>query len=163
MARTCTVCSHESRDEIDLALVRGASTYTLQSTYSDLSQSALTRHANNGHISTRVLDRVDADEVRAAFDVVAQLKAINLVCASILCEAREAQEADLALRAVDRLHKQVETQARLIGDLDERPVNIQVALSGHPDYPKLAAAIVGALQEYPEAKWAVAAALRGIE
>jgi hypothetical protein len=156
--RRCSICSHESRDEIDRALVRGVSTYALETSYSGLSRSALERHGRNGHISTRVLEAAGAEEVRGAFDVVAQLKSINLVCASILQEARDNQQdnPDLALRAVDRLHRQVELQSRLLGDLDDRPV---VNIMASPEWIEVKHVIFGALEQDDAAYDAVVRAL----
>jgi hypothetical protein len=59
--------------------------------------------------------------VEQAIDVVRQLKAINAASVAILHEARQAGNQETALKAVDRVLRQIEFQARLLGELDERP------------------------------------------
>ena len=56
------------------------------------------------------------------------------------------------------MQKQIELQAKLIGELDDRPqVNLLVA----PQWLELRVQILAALQPYPEARLAVAEALSG--
>ena len=60
------------------------------------------------------------------------------------------------LRAVDRIHRQIELQARLLGELHEgRTVNIVVL----PEWQRMRARIVTAVDAYPEARKAVIRAL----
>jgi len=85
------------------------------------------------------------------------LKFVNGAALSVLRDARAAGEGELVLRAVDRVMKQVELQAKLLGDLDERPVvNVLVT----PEWVALRAQILAALDPYPEARFAVAGALQ---
>ncbi len=106
-----------------------------------------------------MIARVRHEEERdIALDVVEQLKTINSASLAILEEARNAREPDLALKAVDRIHKQIELQAKLLGELDERP-HVNLYLS--PEWLELRATIVMALSPYSEARDAVLRALEG--
>lgn len=102
---------------------------------------------------------VQSQEVKAearALDVVAQLKAVNAAALGVLRDAREAGDGELILKAVDRVVRQIEFQARLLGELDERPVvNILVA----PEWLDLRGRILAALTAYPQARTALAEAL----
>ena len=98
------------------------------------------------------------EEHDIALDVVEQLKAINSASLAILEEARDAGELGLALKAIDRIHRQVELQAKLLGELDERAA-VNVTLS--PQWLELRAVIVGALETHPEARKAVLRAIEG--
>ena len=92
--------------------------------------------------------------------MVGQLRAINNVTLHVLKEARDARNHDIALKAVDRVQRQLELQAKLLGDLDERPVvNILVA----PQWIAVRSRLMRALEPYPEARAATAAALLEVE
>ncbi len=97
-----------------------------------------------------------AREEARALDVVQQLKTINGAALTVLRDARTAGDGDLALKAIDRILRQIELQAKLLGDLDERPV-ITVLLS--PEWLELRGQLVAALAPFPEARVAVAAVL----
>ena len=95
-----------------------------------------------------------------AIDIVKQLKAINAASVSILHEARQAGNAETALKAVDRVLKQIEFQARLLGELDERPqVNVLLA----PEWVSIRASLLAALGPFPEARAAAAQHLLSLE
>jgi hypothetical protein len=160
MPRTCTVCSHPKRGEIDAALVRGVSSYELETNYSELTRSSIERHATNGHIPAKLLKAQEREDVRQALDVVQQLKAVNSASWGVLQQARQAGEPNLVLRAVDRVQKQLELQAKLLGDLDERPV---INILNNPQFVQVQAAVVQALEHHPEARESVVRALDGVE
>ncbi len=160
MPRRCSVCDHPKRGEIDAALVRGVNSYKLEATYSDLTRSSIERHATNGHINDKLLKAQAAADAREALDVVRQLKAVNNVSWGVLQGAREAGDPNLVLRAVDRVQKQLELQAKLLGDLDERPV---INILNNPQFIQVQAAVVQALEGYPEARESVVRALAGVE
>ena len=158
MTRTCTICTHAQRDEIEAVLVNRASSYRDIARQYSTSKDAISRHVNTGHIADRLLKVRVEEDVRGALDVTRQLKAINSVAAGILKEARDAGEPGTALRAIDRIHRQLELQAKLLGDLDERPV---INLHLHPEWIELRAVIIGALDAYPDARGSILRAIEG--
>jgi hypothetical protein len=88
------------------------------------------------------------------------LRAINGVSLSILDEARRSNNPTIALKAIDRVQRQIELQAKLLGELDERPqVNVLLA----PEWLTVRTALLGALGPYPEGRAAVAAQLLALE
>lgn len=101
------------------------------------------------HLPVALVTAAEAAEVRQALDVSQQLKAINGAALSVLRDARAAQDGDLALKAVDRIQRQIALQAKLLGDLDERPV-VNVLLS--PEWAQLRGQLVAALAPFPEAR-----------
>jgi hypothetical protein len=94
--------------------------------------------------------------VRQAIDVVKQLKAINGATLAILKEARADKNGELALKAVDRIQRQLELQAKLLGELQSGPV-VNVTVS--PEWLTLRAVVIAALHPYPDAAQAVSRAL----
>lgn len=185
MPRACTICTHDERAAIEAAIVAG-SPATRIAANSRVSSDAVLRHAAN-HLpavvaqgaATLASERAvtvaqqvqtrDAETVMYALDVVAQLKAINNATLRVLHDAHGGDKTeadgkkpnpDLVLKAVDRVQRQIELQAKLIGQLDERPqVNILIA----PEWLALRAVLLAALAPYPEARMAVAARLHALE
>ena len=89
-----------------------------------------------------------------------QLKAINGATLAILKEARADKDGELALKAVDRIQRQLELQAKLLGELQqEGTINVTVS----PEWVSLRAVILSAVTPYPEAARAVVMALAGPE
>jgi hypothetical protein len=158
MPRTCTVCAHEQRAQIDAAIVAGTAYRAIARRFG-ASKDAVARHAGE-HIPAALAQAQEAREEAQALDVVRQLKTINATAVAILAEARKRRDDETALKAMDRIHKQLELQAKLLGDLDERPqVNILVA----PEWLTLRSALLTALTPYPDARMAVAHALAALE
>jgi uncharacterized protein with von Willebrand factor type A (vWA) domain len=154
VARTCTVCTHEQRLEIERALVRREAYRAISRQFS-IGRDALGRHVKE-HLADRLKKASEEEDVRAALDVLEQLKTINGASLDILKEAGQLRRSETALKAIDRIHKQIELQAKLLGELDERP---QVNLFLSPEWLDLRALIVAALEEHPGAKEAVLRAL----
>jgi hypothetical protein len=152
--RSCTVCEHSERAVIDRALVGDASNRSVASLY-DVSEAAVRRHKAN-HLPAKLVMAHQEEDVREALDVVHQLKAINATSLHILKEARDQGKLSTTLQAIDRIQRQIELQAKLLGELDERPV---VNLTISPEWLELRAVIVGALEPHPEALSAVVGAL----
>ncbi len=156
MPRSCLICQHPDRESIDKALARQTSNRELARVYS-LSEASIRRHKAN-HLPARVARAQEAEDVREALDVVRQLKAINAASLHILKEAREQGRQGTALAAIDRIHKQIELQAKLLGELDDRPqVNVLVS----PQWLELRATIVTALERHPQARESVLRAVDG--
>ncbi len=158
MPRSCTVCRHGRRRDVEVALVRREPYRDIARRFS-VSKDALSRHAKE-HLPDRLLKAQEHEDVREALDVLAQLKSINEASLAILDEARTEGKPDTALRAVDRIHRQVELQAKLLGELKEAPaVNIVVS----PEWLELRAVIVGALEPFPDVQKSVLEALENAD
>lgn len=121
---------------------------------------ALQRHKDSGHIADTLKKAQEQDRAEHAIDIYKQLKAINSSALAILRESRDSGQNGLALQAIDRVQKQIELQAKLIGQLDERP---QVNLLLAPEWAIVRQAIMDALQPYTTARADVAKALMHVE
>ncbi|HEY8745812.1 MAG TPA: hypothetical protein VIU62_22220 [Chloroflexota bacterium] len=120
-----------------------------------LSPAALQRHKND-HIPPPLAAEHQEQQQAYALDVLAQLKAINAASLGVLKDARQSGDGELVLKAVDRVQRQIELQAKLLGELDERPqVNVLVM----PEWVTLRARLLVALAPYPAARLALAEAL----
>ena len=159
MPQACTICTHAERRAIDKELVAGHLANRRIATQRTLSEASVRRHAAT-HLPAHLVKAAEADDVRHALDVVQQLKAINGASLAILSDARRTGNADTALKAIDRIQRQIELQAKLLGELDERPqVNVLVA----PEWLQVRATLLEALRAYPEARTTVSERLLPLE
>jgi hypothetical protein len=158
MPRVCTICGHPDRAAIDTALVAGTALRDIARRHA-VSKDALFRHRDT-HLPAAMVQAAAETDVRHALDVVAQLKAINAAALTVLRDARAVKDGDLALKAIDRIYRQIELQAKLLGELDERPiVNVLVSL----EWLQVRAVLLEALAAYPEARSAVSGRLVALE
>lgn len=154
MPRHCSVCTHPNRADIDRALVNGSAYRDVAGRFG-LSKSAVARHQAEHLPAALVQGAAARDEVRA-LDVTQQLAAINAASVAILRQAQAARDGDLALKAIDRIAKQVELQSKLIGLLGD---GVVVNIVASPEWLTLRGQIVTALVPFPQARLALAAVL----
>jgi hypothetical protein len=178
MSRRCSICDHPQRAALDKCLAANESNRAVSLRFGT-SIAALQRHRANhlpkvlARAHQRAQQRQDvahADAVGAvaqqrdeqeqaqAIDIVKQLKAVNAVSVAILHEARQAGDRDIALRAIDRITKQIELQARLLGELEEARTQVNILAS--PEWITLRTTLIGVLCDFPEAQAAVLARLQ---
>jgi len=158
MPRACTVCIHRDRPAIDVALVNHRPFRDIACRFG-VGRMAAVRH-HDDHLPATLAKAKEAEDVAHAIDVAGQLKAINAATLAVLAEARRAGDGDLALKAVDRVQRQIELQAKLLGELDERPV-VNVTISA--EWIEIRAVLLDALGAHPAARQAVAASLLRLE
>jgi hypothetical protein len=155
--RSCTVCSHEARAEIDRALVAGQSSYVLADRYSSLSRPAIERHKAN-HLPAKLVMAQAAGEVAQADSLLDQVRGLQSRAYGILDKAEAADDLRTALGAIREARGNLELLAKLLGELDERPtLNVTVS----PEWLELRTVIVGALEPHPQARESVVRAIEG--
>ncbi len=159
MPRSCTVCAHPRRDEIDEALVAGESSAEIAGRYRTIGERAIRRHKAN-HIPARLVMAQAAEEVAQADTLLGQVRDLQRRALEILDKAEEAGELRTALGAIREARGNLELLAKLLGELDERPVmNILVSA----EWVSVRTAMMEALGPYPQAQVAVAERLWELE
>ena len=158
MPRSCTVCEHPEKDAIDQALVGSASNRSVASIY-DVSEAAVRRHKAN-HLPAKLVMAEKAAEVVEADNLLHQVGDLQRRALAILDKAEEAGELRTALSAIKEARGNLELLAKLLGELEERPV-VNVLVS--PEWLELRAVIVGALEPHPETLRALVGALEGAD
>jgi len=154
--RRCTVCDHPEVEEINRALVSGESDRKIAARYGSLSRPAIQRHGDN-HLPAKLVLAEKAAEVAEADNLLAQVQDLQARTLAILEAAEGTNQHRTALSAIREARSNLELLAKLLGELDERPtVNIMIS-------PTVQTAIIAALGPYPEARLAVADALKGLE
>jgi hypothetical protein len=152
--RQCTVCVHDERAAIDRALVEGTPTRSVADQYG-LSKTAVHRHQER-HLPAHMVQAREAAETVAADSLLERLRELNRETQDVLRAARKEKDHELRLKAIARAEKQLELEARLLGELkDGATVNILV----NPQWVEVRATILRALDAHPAARLAVAEAL----
>jgi hypothetical protein len=156
--RTCTVCAHPERAEIDRRTVLRLPYRTIADQFG-VSKTALIRHAKQ-HLPETLRLAEQARKAEEADRLLWDLRRLQARTLAALGEAEGAGDLPTALRAVKEARENLTLMMKARGDLDERPVlNVLV----NPQWISLRTEIVAALRPFPEAREAVAERLRVIE
>jgi hypothetical protein len=158
LSHYCSACAHEKRAEIDRALLGGASLRDVAGQFG-LSKSAVARHKDE-HIPETLAKSKQAQEAARADDLLAQVKALQAKTVQTLLKAEKDGDGRLVLAAVREARGNLELLAKLLGELDERPV-VNLVLS--PEWLAVRGAIFLALTPHPAARLDVANALASLE
>ena len=129
MPQTCSICRHMNHDEIDESLLTGETYRNIAKRYGT-STTALFRHKQD-HIPVALAQTVQASSETSAETLFDRLRAINDDTRAILHEAREAKSGSLALAAINRIERQIELEAKILGQLDES-VKVAVGFAVKP-------------------------------
>ncbi len=158
MARKCTVCEHEKVEEINRLLLEGVSLRNIAKQYF-VSAASLHRH-KEGHLPAKLVKAQEAQEIAKANNLLDPVVGLRDKALSILATAEQAGDLKTALQGIKEARACLELLARLQGELQERTtVNVLV----NPQWITLRTVILKALDGYPEARQAVARALREVE
>ena len=120
-----------------------------------VSKDALSRHKAN-HLPATLVKAQEAQEVAQADDLLEEVRSLQGRALGILDKAEDAGDLRTALGAIREARGNLELLAKLLGELDERTVNVLIT----PEWLQLRAVVVGALEPHLEARRAV---LRAIE
>jgi len=97
MSRTCTICTHASKEDIDKALLAGTPYRSVAKQY-EASPPSVYRHQHN-HLPAAMVKAVEAAEVAHGDSLLEQLKGLQVKALGILTKAEQA--GDLRLRLYD--------------------------------------------------------------
>jgi hypothetical protein len=156
MPRSCTICGHPDRGAIDQALVEGTPNRRIAS-HHGVTERAVRNHKAN-HLPASLARAQEAEEVAQADDLLRQMQDLQKRTLTILESAEETKQHRTALSAIREARSNLELLAKLLGELDDRPV---LNLSVSAEWLELRAVIVGALEPYSEARGAVLRAIGG--
>ena len=158
MPRTCTVCRHRQRDEIDQDLVARQPFRDIAGHYG-VSKSALVRHSDD-HIPAALERAQEATEAAQADNLLAQAVDLRGRAIGILDTAVATNDLRIALGAIREARGCLELLGKLAGQLQDGPtVNILVSA----EWRGLQTAILKALEPHAAARLAVADALATVE
>jgi hypothetical protein len=121
----------------------------------DLPRSNIHRHEED-HLPKALAKAHEARKVAHADDILARLLALHAETMGIFREARAANDNDIALRAIARAERQLELQARLIGELKDAAPTVTVNVLASPEWRALEQVLIDALSGFPKAREVVA-------
>jgi len=153
MPRTCTICTHDLRHEINVALVQRDPYRHIASQYG-VSTRALQRHSKD-HLPQLLLESTRALEVARADDLLGAIEHMLGRLEAFLDRAEADQDGGEFRAFAGEWRKHIELLARIAGELQENQINIHL----HPQWVEIQNILVSALSAYPEARAAVFEAL----
>jgi hypothetical protein len=153
MARACTVCSHESRAEIDKRIAAGHAMRQIAAIY-NVSSAAIERHRDN-HLPAQVAQAIKSQERDYRIDVARDLKLLEQLELGLLSDARLSNDRDEIERWSKELRRTVSLAAKVQGIMsDATNVNIMLA----PQFQATVQAVLAATTD-PAARIALASRL----
>jgi hypothetical protein len=157
MPRVCTVCAHDERHSINVALVQREPYRAIARRYG-LGRDALARHARE-HLPKLLVKSSRAVEAARADDLLGSIGSMVGRLEAFLDRA-EADEDGPEFRANAAVwRKQIELLAKIAGELQqEGQTNIYL----NPQWVRLVARLVSALEPYPDARDAVLTAIEEV-
>lgn len=157
MARTCTVCSHPEKEEIDRLLVRGDSIAGIARDFA-VSEDALKRHFDN-HVPKTLAASPSAKEITDADKLLSEIEEVKNRALRLLDKAENAQDTRVygpPSQYLKEFREYVRLMAELSGKLAAQP---QITIINNPQWVELRTLIIAALESYPEAREAVVHAI----
>lgn len=150
MGRRCTICTHPDADAINAALDDGTSIAEIARTFG-VQRPSINRHRGT-HLAARIEPMPLAVRTSQLVSTLDQVDSLAAEADRIRRAAESSGDLRLALQAVRELASLVEMAAKLRGEMpDEATVNV-VQIAQWP-------AVLQALEQFPEARLAVSAAL----
>ena len=150
----CKVCSHSDRDKINRALIRGSESEREIARRFDITQASVDRHRRN-HLRPYLADLIAEDPELAELDPLAEVKALYYRVRRMLDAAEDADDLPAFRAFHSEARKDLETLAKIVGDIDESP---KIYIS-----PQVQEIIVQALLPFPEARREVSRRLKVLE
>ena len=121
MPRTCTVCPHPHRDDIDRRLLDGAPLRNIAKQFS-VSSASLFRH--NKHISKVLSHARQEAEILRADGLMEHLNHLTAEAARLKQKAEQAKDYRTALAGVREMSRLLELVMRLAVEMQERSSNL---------------------------------------
>jgi len=118
MPRTCTICTHANKDEIDKALIDNATVRDIARRHS-VSKDAVHRHKQS-HLPRALVQASQAAEVVHGDNLLNQMRDLNARTLTILARAEHTGELRTALAAIGEVRRNLELLARLMGELEQK-------------------------------------------
>ena len=165
----CTICNHPSRPQIDLAIATGLSKRAVARRFG-VSHDAVWRHRQahltaemRAALATKLLRR-EGDMRRILLEegtgVVEALKAIRGPLFGLFLVAIDTGDSKAAAALAARLHESLALAAKLTGELAPHAGVSVTNILLSPDFQRLRAELIRALEGHPEARAEVAAVFR---
>jgi hypothetical protein len=118
MSRKCSICNHDRRQEVEYRLLRGESHRAVAQQF-NVPRGAVARHLK--HVSAALTQARQLREIEGGKSILIQLRDLKLQAEQLKVRSDRAGDYRTALAALREKTRLVELEARLTGDLNERP------------------------------------------
>ncbi len=163
MSRACATCHSPNRAEIEAQIVSGIGLSAIERDF-PITRDALRRHREN-HMSPTLIAVKNEHARQSNLAATAADRVASLLgkLEDLVERTHEERRESMLLAASRELRSAIELSAKLDGSLrPENQTTVQVLnLSTSPEWIDVRSRILAALAPYPEARIAVAEALRG--
>jgi len=157
MPPKCTICHHSEREAIDRALVSGETLRDIAQRFA-VSRDALQRH--KAHIPTAVAAAHEAGEVAEADRLLSTVRDLLQAAIGTITQAEAGGDLRTKLAAIREARETAKLLLEVYGELQTQPTfNIIMA----PEWVEVRTVVLQALDPYPDARLAVAGALKKVE
>lgn len=157
MGRACTICSHDDRHQINVALVHREPYRHIASRHT-VSTGALQRHSRE-HLPALLVKAYEAIERDYAEDLAGEVIKVKEDVPRLREKAEEEGDFRAALLGCDKALKALELQAKIEQLIQTTPTfNIHLST----EWIELRTAIIKVLEPYPEARESFLAALTAV-
>jgi uncharacterized protein with HEPN domain len=157
MPRTCTICSHEHRYEIEELLATRRSTYRAIALQYGVSKDAVSRHVSSRHVSQLISLAADAERAARADTLLDRIEALQRRIEEFLSRVEHTDNYSATLGAFREMRSNLELIGEVTRELDRGTINLELTV----EWQEVRAVLVNTLASYPEAQQAVFNALEG--
>jgi len=160
MARTCTICTHPRRDEIDEAILSGTS-YRDIAEHFGTSKTAVWRHADAGHIADKLVKAKGEKEILAADNLLMEMENLHQRTLTFLDEVEADRDRRSFIAAIKEVRSNIELLMKISTDLAEREG--VGSFRDNPEWAEMRVVFINVLQGFPGALEAIVEALNESE
>jgi hypothetical protein len=153
--RNCTICNHPNLSQINKRLIKGIALRSIADRW-EVSKTSLIRHKTK-HLPASLVAARQAKEIASADNLLSNVCKLQRRAERILRKAESAGDHRTALAAIREVRSTIELLAKLLGELREG-TNVNILIT--PEYQRMRTNVIEALEPYPDARLAVASALR---
>jgi uncharacterized protein (DUF1501 family) len=157
VARTCTICNHDSVAEIDRELIAGVPYRDIAERHG-VGRMAVSRH-REAHLSEALAAVVVEDHDRAR-TLVDRIEALVDEAHAFLSAAKADGNTAQGLAALREMRAALELVGKASGELKDSPQVAVVNVQQSDEWHRIRAAVLASVDPYPEAKAAMVASLR---
>jgi hypothetical protein len=130
--KSCTLCSHAQRTEIDQELVSGTSLRNIAERYGT---SATALHRHKQHLSSHLAKAREAAQVVDAGTLLDQVKSLLSQAQRITEQAQQSKKLTVALQGIREVRGVLELLGKLSGEL-QTGTRIGIGINGRPVDPE---------------------------
>lgn len=160
MGKRCTVCTHEQTEAISMDILSGHMTLREIAEKYGLALTSIHRHKQ--HIPAQLSISHEAQKVARADGVMARIMELDQRADTIYKEAMKEDDPGLALKALKEMRETTSLIAKITGEIQAKTVTNNTLIIT-PEWVSMRAAMLKALEPYPEARRALVAALGGFD